>query len=283
MGGMFCEGEFLISSPVRSNSTTVDTDASRSIIWGFLIQSVGFGVIMPIYTSLHLLLTSNRAGLDAVHLRDHVRLHTIVPAFFFGYFFLSILAAFPFEDAAVRQWCNAVWQGFPLHVVLWQIVFAAAAKRISIGMDSGVGRKELEKRALGYAYQFVLVVGTITQWTTYAITMAAVFNPSLFPGQLAQALTPDKVFVPGSPHSYEPLSSAAVVIHDFLLYDQYIGCAALLVWSTTLAARAGRISVDAALAVRVLRNCLLVGPAGAAVLLMWQRDDAVLSEGETGK
>lgn len=250
---------------------------SRTIFWGLAVQAVGFGVIMPIYCTLHLLLTANRPVLDAVLLRDHVQLRTVIPAFGLGYYLLSALMSYPFDDAGLRQILNAAWQGFPLHVVVLQLMFAFVTKRLSIGADANTPHAQLDRRALGSAYRFALIAGTLTQWLTYYVTFTSAIYSHLFPGDLAQSFTPDKVFLPGALHSSAPMKSAGAAIHDFLIYDQLAGSVAALLWATTLAGRSAKVSMSVATVVGVLRNCVLVGPGGAVVMMMMQRDDSVLS------
>jgi hypothetical protein len=47
---------------------------------------------------------------------DPLDLKVVIPAFGIGYFLLCFLFAYPFSSGVVRQWCGAIWQGFPQFV-----------------------------------------------------------------------------------------------------------------------------------------------------------------------
>lgn len=236
---------------------------------------------MPIYCIVHLLTTSNRPVLDTVLLRDNVPLRAVIPAFVLGYYLPGALMSYPFPDNNLRQVLNATWQGFPLHVVVITLVASVVTKHLSIGADAHTSRAQLDRRALGSAYRFALIAGTLTQWLVYYVTFTSAIYAHLFPGDMAQSFTPDKVFLPGSVHSLTKMVSPAVAMHDFLIFDQIAGATATMIWAITLSWRAGRTTVDGKLVMSVLRNCVLVGPGGAVVMLMMQRDDAALAAAET--
>jgi hypothetical protein len=91
-----------------------------------------------------------------------------------------------------------------------------------------------------------------------------------------------KVFVPdAAPHSYEPMSSAAAAMHNFLIYDFATGSVAALIWAlhqlleVRPELKAGEERTN--LARGVLTSVLLSGPGGAVIALMQHRDESVLS------
>lgn len=244
------------------------------------MQAFGFGFIMPLFTVVHLLWTSNVTRSQTVYLRDHTSLHTVVPAFLLGYVLLCGLLAFPFPDDNLRQWLNIIWTWFPLHVVVLQTLFTGLLKRMSIGQDTFTPKVKLDREALSYAYGFAWNVAVIGQMSTYAVLIAANIFPGVFPHGVARRLTLERVFIPDAPHTYTPMKDTGSAMHNFFNYDLYIGSISGLIWAVHLLLQvrpelsSGEERTN--LARGVATSFLLSGPGGALVALMQHRDDVVL-------
>lgn len=251
-------------------------------VWLWVIQSLGFGFVAPLYYVVHLLLTSKASWSQSVHVRDYLSLHTVVPSILLGYIVPCIFMAYPFSNYNVRQWSNAVWSMAPFYIFILQIVFTGLLKRLSVGQDAYKPKVVLDKAALRHAYGFAWNIAVVSQMTTYAVLIAASVLPGIFPNGLARSFTVSKVFAPGAPpHSYEPMSSAAVAMHNFLIYDFATGSVAGLVWGLQqLLEVKPELKVGeerANLARGVVKSVLLSGPGGALIALMQHRDESVLS------
>ncbi|KAL4732739.1 hypothetical protein ACLX1H_001758 [Fusarium chlamydosporum] len=182
----------------------------------------------------------------------------------------------------LKQWSNAVWSMAPFYIFILQIVFTGLLKRLSVGQDAYKPKVVLDKAALRHAYGFAWNIAVVSQMTTYAVLIAASVLPGIFPNGLARSFTISKVFAPGAPpHSYEPMSSAAVAMHNFLIYDFATGSVAGLVWGLQqLLEVKPELKVGeerANLARGVVKSVLLSGPGGALIALMQHRDESVLS------
>ncbi|KAH7165291.1 hypothetical protein EDB81DRAFT_249573 [Dactylonectria macrodidyma] len=252
---------------------------SSPLLWGFLMQTFGYGLVVPVFFILHLVVSSRSSLTDTVRLRDPTSLHTVAPAFTLGYFVPSFLLAYPFAHAGVRQWANVVWQAFPLHVVLCQAVFTAVVKRTSLGQDAFTSPVQLDRRALSRAYGFAWNVAVTGQLCTYAVLFTASIDPGLFPAGVARTLSFAEVFFPGLPHSSAPMTSPAAVVHDFFRYDLYVGSAAALVWAVYLLSQVRPSGAEerANLTRGVVMSLCLSGPGGALVALLQHRDETVLA------
>ncbi|KAJ3499934.1 hypothetical protein NM208_g17259 [Fusarium decemcellulare] len=259
------------------------------IVWGLLLQMIGFGFVMPLFLVVHLLYTSKTSWSQAVHVRDPTSLHTVVPAFLLGYLLTSVLFVYPFSEGNVRQWSCVIWTVFPLNVIVLQTLFTNIVKRTSIGQDTWTPKTKLDRAALSHAYGFAWNVAVTGQMCTYAVLIAANIFPSIFPDGIAKTLTIENVFLPDAvPHSNRPMTDPASAMHNFLIYDLYGGSVATLIWAVHLllqvrpelksgAERAG-------LARGVITSILLSGPGGAVIALMQHRDDSVLTaEAKTEK
>ncbi|KAF4453675.1 hypothetical protein F53441_3684 [Fusarium austroafricanum] len=290
---MFCFGAQLVATfvvfVVESQRRLAWTPlVLNGIFWTWMVQSVGFGFVAPLYYLIHLIFTSG-ASSQSVHVRDHLSLHTIVPSFLLGYIVPCIFMAYPFSNHNVRQWANAIWAFAPGYLFALQAVFTVILKRLSVGQDAHKPKVVLDKIALSHAYGFAWNIAVVGQMTTYAVLIAANILPGLFPDGVANSLSMKRVFVPdAAPHSYEPMSSASAAVHNFLIYDFAAGSVAGLIWGLQQLleikpeVRAGEERTN--LVRGVVTSVLLSGPGGALVALMQHRDESVLSaEGKAEK
>ncbi|KAH6889485.1 hypothetical protein B0T10DRAFT_52742 [Thelonectria olida] len=251
------------------------------VAWGFLMQTVGFGIIFPVFLVHHLLYTTKFTLPESVRLRDPSKLHAVVPAFLLGYILLSVLVAVPFPHAHMRQWCLAIWQAFPLYVVFLQAAFTGLLKRLSIGKNSFTPKAHIERAALSHAYGFAWNVAVTGQLFTIAVLATSAFFPGLYPDGVAEALSLEKMFIPGPPHSWEPMTSAASSFHDYLRYDLYLGSVAGIIWAVHLLSQVKPATTSEEqkdLGRGLLRSLLLSGPGGTMIALLQHRDDTVLAE-----
>lgn len=89
------------------------------------MQMFSYAATMPIYALIHIF-TSSAATNDKEAIRPcypaPLNLKVIIPAFSIECFLVSFLFANLFSSDVVRQWCGAIWQGFPQHVVLVQVL-----------------------------------------------------------------------------------------------------------------------------------------------------------------
>ncbi|RFN50720.1 hypothetical protein FIE12Z_4958 [Fusarium flagelliforme] len=287
---MFCFGGQLIATFmvfIIEGSRTVGLApvVLNGAVWLWLVQSIGFGFVAPLYYAIHLFWTSKASWAERVHVRDYLSLHTVVPSVLLGYIVPVIFMVYPFSNYNVRQWSNAVWSMAPFYIFALQIVFTGLLKRLSVGQDANKPKVVLDKAALRHAYSFAWNIAVVSQITTYIVLLTSSFLPK----NLASALTASRVFVPdAAPHSYTPMSSAAAAMHNFLIYDFATGSLAGLVWAVHQLLEVKpelKVGEERMGLVRgVVRSLLLSGPGGALVAVMQHRDESVLSaEAKSGK
>ncbi|KAH8647272.1 hypothetical protein BX600DRAFT_503427 [Xylariales sp. PMI_506] len=249
-----------------------------SVLWGYAMQAFGYAATMPVYAALHLFTSaafygSGKALAQANTLRDPVSfsLEVLVPAFSVGYLLPTLLMSWPFSSTSLHQWLGAVWQGFPLYVVIYQRVFARLVKPTLQSQAITVSR------AYGWAFN----VAAATQVSTYILILAARTFPGLLPHWASGAFTFSSVFAPGPFYSYHPLESMAKAMHDFFRWDQYVGSAAALVWGVSLDVTSREHALKLPnwlrLGFDILRWSALAGPGGALMRLLQRRDSAILS------
>ncbi|ORY70471.1 uncharacterized protein BCR38DRAFT_481605 [Pseudomassariella vexata] len=254
-----------------------------TILWGYAMQIFGYATVMPLYCGLHLLSSpvalNNPQAVRPLYLAP-LYSKAIIPAFGLGYGLLTFLFAYPFESGNTRQWFCAIWQGFPTYVVGTQYLLAALTSSPRIRKPKNRHERHCIE-ALSQAYNFAFNVGAATQLFTLAVIGLAKISPSVLP-HIFRNLSFRNVFKPGPFFSMQPMISMAAEMHSFLLYDQYCGSVAAIIWSSTLYISAHRTSLTkwkdyARLGGNILRWSAIGGPGGAMVRLLQQRDEKVLS------
>ncbi|PGH00927.1 hypothetical protein AJ80_09089 [Polytolypa hystricis UAMH7299] len=263
---------------------------SVSFIWGCLTQCAGYGFLMPLYTTMHLL-TSATAGdvgkqlANAIRVSDVQLLDALPQSLILGYVVPSILMSIPVGSSALHQWLMGFWQGVPVWVILLQYVFRSVSqKQEQAGSETqktcGDNRhtRSRELHALKRVYYFAFAFATACQLATYAILGIRLLYPTLFSPHLRDTLTFSKVFI--QPPIFTPgkMESMATGIHNFFQYDQYIGSLAALIWAVRLEVKAREyvlLTDGAKLIAEIVGLSVMSGPAGAFILLIWQRDQKV--------
>ncbi|KAI1457391.1 hypothetical protein F4805DRAFT_177111 [Annulohypoxylon moriforme] len=275
---------FLVMMLEGSRSGNTNNAFFFSIMWGYTMQTFGYAITMPIYAIIHLFisptfLSSGKVVAKEITPRatETFSLQCLIPAFALGYFLPSVLMSWPLSSPTLHQWLGAVWQGFPLYVVLFQHLFTRLAK------PSATLKGDAETlETLSEAYTWAFQIARATQFFTYGLIILTKIFPSLLPSYAVDAFTFAKVFRPGPFHSTKPLVSMAAAMHDFFKWDQYVGSAAAIIWGITLdvTSRKHNINWDywMRLGWEIVRWSIEAGPAGALVRLLQRRDKAILSK-----
>ncbi|KAI0476786.1 hypothetical protein F4859DRAFT_480196 [Xylaria cf. heliscus] len=281
-----------------------------SHIWavGLSFQNATWAFTVPLYLAVHLL-TSPVARLrggdgdgarrtlfvylwDLALLPMAVTLTFIVPGIF-----MSMPRLFDQTAATHYKWI-ALWQPFPVWTVL-ALGFLHYGCYYALGSLSPVDEEnEPTTPGRGYmvavrgVYEFALALCGTTHLPALALTLMPVagreFLSHAFPyyAPVFRSLSFAGTFVPAAwydPPTVDPATyrsgDLGVLAQHFLHYDFYVGTFPVLLWSMYLYQRTVK---DASLA-RMLRRAgfgfLIGGPAGAALILNWDRD-AVTEEGE---
>lgn len=273
------------------------------------MQAASYGCTMPLYAMIHLT-TSSVAdevgpGLsEAVSTSNLLELSALPQALILAYVIPAILMSVPIFSNPVHQWFGGLWQGTPLFTMLLQKVLAAglAKQRRPRDIRNGQnmfqsGSKQLptrrisqspaslargyEKDLLAKAYLFAFVWCVISQVIPLVLIAAVHLKPSAFPSRLHESWTIFNVFAPPPFWSTDMVESMATGMHNFFLYDQYVGSTAAIIWSSALYVNSRETPMKAKswakLAFVIAALSISTGPAGAVVWLMWERDRFVLS------
>ena len=230
-----------------------------------------------------------------------------------GYTLPSVLMALPsptIVSPKAHQKYIALWQAFPIwtviiHYLLKTILPYASAKfRKSDAKSrpqSPLGASYLTSVKPVYIFVLTMCITTHIPVLMLTLTPSWLIPPITFPvlSRLSQQSLAS-VYIPYFPSPSYQVSSLAEGVHNFLLWDLYVGSAALLLWAIYLYCNATtkKATVDPNTSLPVYRELLLGdrvqdgilwrkivwkmaiwgvfgGPIGALAVILWERDTIV--------
>jgi hypothetical protein len=265
-------------------------------IVGVILQCISFTVTVPLYLFVHLLTSPVAKAFTGAHANSVIPVSSldlkILPlSTIVGYIIPSILMALPSPSVVspdAHQLYIAIWQAFPLWAVLtqWSIRFLC---RIFTDQTSKSDSRQSISSGISYlndvkhVYRFVIAFGIITHIPVIAITL---LPPEIFPDWASVLIQLShssfyEVYVPYFPVFSHQVSSLAEGVHNFLLWDLYVGSASVLVWAILLYRNAASEKPQDGtfwkIAWKVTTWTLVSGPMGASAILLWERD-AILGQ-----
>lgn len=245
---------------------------------------------MGFYTVLHLLYSPTATTFDPQTVAERVRIKDsliceVLPlSIILGQIVPSIFMALPLFTIVSHQWLNALWQAYPIWTSLLMGILGYYWKENVISASvpwSSEQSHTSDVRLLRKPYLFAFITSFIVQLTTYTIF----FLRKAFPGLGLQEATLADIFKPGAPwYPVSAMKNSAIGAQTLFQYDQYFGSTAAVVWTVILFYNAhGRMLSESEWAWLAAKLCLisvLAGPAGAAVMVLWLRDESVIKVNE---
>ncbi|RAL03226.1 uncharacterized protein BO80DRAFT_423174 [Aspergillus ibericus CBS 121593] len=265
----------------RGNAWTL---AAYPLIFGLSAQTLTFAFAAPLYCALQLStsITSHAPTAVNVHIPRSV-LYALPWVFAVSYVLPSTLMILPISETIttdLKQIFIALWQPFPAYIsILLTVINAVLSPFISVDKT---GRKD--HHALRFVYAFAFAHTAITHLVTWTISLITVLAPAILDERFRGELHPSIVFGIPTPWTSPvvQVQSVAEGVHAFLRWDYLIGSVGMVVWAGALYAGAQRVVYGTVgwwrLIVQVVLLTLVAGPVGAAVGLVWERDELV----ETG-
>jgi hypothetical protein len=135
--------------------------------------------------------------------------------------------------------------------------------------------------SLRWVYAFAFINASLSHLVSWIVSLATVIVPSLFAASFLEALHPAKVFAIPLPWSGLTVDNVGDGVAVFLRWDYLIGSAGILLWAIKLYTVAHKqLSAVSwvSFLFKVTLLTALVGPAGTAVELVWERDELVFSQ-----
>lgn len=249
-------------------------------IFGLTAQLMTFAFATPLFCGLQLgcSVTARRPNADNIRV-PRVVLAVLPLIFVIGYMVPTqamVLPAPSLISIDMKQIAIAIWQPWPAYVsILTTVVYYVLSPFFPNNHRASMS-------GLRWVYASAFVNATLTHLVTWIISLASVAVPGLFDERYLSDLHPSKVFAIPLPWSGVKVETVAEGVHYFLRWDYLIGSAGVLLWALTLYSVAHKQILSTVswpgLLVKVGLLTVLTGPTGAAVELMWERDELVFKE-----
>lgn len=264
--------------------------ASRATLWAQTYQFIPAGVIIPLWALVHLWrspvsrLSAQKGAARKADLltMDATKLAAYPFSLVMGFVVPSALAAWPDLLASnTRQVVLALWQFFPFWVALWQFDILVFISPYDLVPRATFKSAVANLRFARYAYGAVLGLTAAAHLAGLGYVLFPEHLLALFPDLDVSPITPAAVLLPSSVSVPVQVGHVADGMLTILQYDMYFCTGSVLVWSlyqtysldNSVAALAGA-------AFRSLYRSVLVGPAGAALWNVWDRDTRVREAAE---
>ncbi|KAL6231537.1 hypothetical protein BDW75DRAFT_219913 [Aspergillus navahoensis] len=256
------------------------------VIFGLVAQVMTFAFSAPLYFAIHLFSSATAVKPTPENIRvPRAVLKAIPLVFVIGYMVPSSLMLLPVSEqvtADLKQILIAFWQPWPAYIsTLLTLVHLLFSPFTSNDNTVEGGRATL--RSLRWVYAFAFANTALTHIISWTIPLSTVAAPWLFKEEYLHPLHPFVVFdIPKPWEAPVLVESVGAGAHAFLCWDYIIGSAGVLIWALSLYRAAHRVVYGQAgcvgLLVKVVALTVLTGPVGAAVELMWERDELLFNE-----
>ncbi|GFG18757.1 hypothetical protein IFM5058_09331 [Aspergillus udagawae] len=268
----------------RGNAWTI---AAFPMMFGLVAQVLTFAFATPLYCAFQLYssITARNPNAENIRIPRSV-LNAIPVVFILGFMVPSLLMILPVSEHVtvdMKQIFIASWHPWPAYVAIaLTIINAVFGPFVSSDRSVEGGRANL--RSLRFVYAFAFANAALTHLISWIVSMATVLAPVIFEKRLLAALHPFKVFEIALPWTKPTLqvSDIGAGVHVFLRWDYLIGSAGVLVWALSLYKTAHLVVYGKVAWLDLLKKAVLlvtlVGPVGAAVELMWERDELIIHE-----
>ncbi|KAL5355590.1 hypothetical protein BJX96DRAFT_184200 [Aspergillus floccosus] len=261
--------------------------AAFPMIFGLTAQVMTFAFATPLYAAVQVYtsVTARKPNPDNIRVPRAV-LNAMPFVFVIGYMVPTNLLIVPLSETMtidLKQICIAIWQPWPAYVsILLTVVHIFFSPFVSNDHSLEGGRATL--RALRRVYAFAFANAAITHLISWTVSLSTLAVPAIFEKRFLGPLHPAKVFEVPLPWA-TPVPQVRDIgegVHAFLRWDYIIGSAGVLVWAVSLYKTAHKVVYGKVgcfgLVVKTALLTVLAGPTGAAVELMWERDELVFNE-----
>lgn len=196
-----------------------------------------------------------------------------------GYVIPTVLPVLPpsLISTHTRQGLIALWQVFPVCVSLSHRSFLLLGRVLGLIPRSSSTNWVTGIKSARKVYRQTLALSGAVHLAAIAFVVSPLLRETLL-GSSAVPLDIKTVFRPMSVLSPNQVAELGEGLQTLLLYDMYCGFAAAFAWVSSLAYAAAASNVAAAMKTAgnfVLRS-LLVGPGGAVLWALWDRDEEML-------
>ncbi|KAJ5729223.1 uncharacterized protein N7483_003731 [Penicillium malachiteum] len=239
-----------------------------------------FAFATPLLCALQLgcSVTVRRPHADNIRVPRAV-LAVIPTVFVIGFLVPSNLMVLPAPEIISVDWKQiaiSAWHPWPAYVsILTTVSYYVIGPLFSNNHRASMS-------SLRWVYASAFIHTAVSHLATLTLSLTTVLAPALLEDKYIDALHPSKVYSFPVPWSGLKVNTVPEGVHVFLRWDYMIGSAGILLWALKLHIVAQRQVVGgvswASLLFKIGVLSLFSGPAGAAVELMWERDELIFRE-----
>jgi hypothetical protein len=249
------------------------------MIFGLAAQVLTFAFATPLICALQLgcSITARRPHADNIRVPRAV-LAALPLIFVVGFMVptnIMVLPAPAVIPVDVKQIAIAMWHPWPGYVsILTTVAYFILSPFFSDNQRASMS-------SLRWVYAFAFINASLSHLVSWIVSLATVIVPSLFADHVLETLHPANVFAIPLPWSGLTVDNVGDGVHVFLRWDYLIGSAGILLWAIqlyTVAHKQLGVVSWVSFLFKVTLLTALVGPAGTAVELVWERDELVFSE-----
>ncbi|KAJ5807335.1 hypothetical protein N7447_010791 [Penicillium robsamsonii] len=261
----------------KGNAGTV---AAYPTIFGLIAQVFTFAFGIPLTCGLQLgsSITARRPHADNIRVPRAV-LAALPLTFVVGYMLPTVAMTLPAPSVIsvdLKQIAISFWHPWPAYVsILTTVAYFTLSPFFSNNHRASMS-------SLRWVYTFAFANASLSHIVSWVVSLATVIVPALFEDRFLSSLHPAKVFSIPLPWSGLTVNNVGDGVHVFLRWDYLIGSAGVLIWAISLYTIAHKQLLSTvswpSLLVKIFLLTVLAGPAGAAVELIWERDELVFSE-----
>ena len=243
------------------------------MIPGVLIFDHSQGLMMPLYFLFHLYVVPEGGSLTI----DPVDARAIVASFVVGYLLPIGAHALPAPSMITvtrKQSLIGWYQLWHIYIFVCHLAFAKVIKHFFDPVSTPIWYHR-------FMYLFAFSLAALPHICVLFLTTLSAIYPRLFAKDVAIRIHPRSVFSLTSPWSGKKAPSLDEGLKWLLQWDVLISSLAVLAWSLTLFVRShmtlGQSIHWSSLVAKIILASIVSSPAGAAVVLMWERDEMVSS------
>ncbi|GLB06479.1 hypothetical protein AtubIFM57258_001787 [Aspergillus tubingensis] len=270
------------------------TLAAYPLIFGLSAQTLTFAFAAPLYCALQLTTSITSTSPTATNIHIPKTILTTLPLIFtVSYIIPSALMVLPLSSTIntdLKQLFIALWQPFPAYIsILLTLSHTLFSPFTSTPKPT---QKNHNLSSLRFIYAFAFFNTLIPHLVTLTVSLSTILAPAILSPKYRTSLHPSIVFGIPTPWTSPVIQVASVGdgVHAFLRWDYLIGSAGMVAWAWRLYGNAVRMDKGGAmgwcewvsLVARVGLLGVVAGPVGAAVVLVWGRDEMVFGRGGKG-
>ncbi|KIW11669.1 hypothetical protein PV08_10971 [Exophiala spinifera] len=256
-------------------------------IYGVLFQSIGAGVIVPLYVTIYLftspLVTPGTPLTPSALAVDEGVLSALPVGVLLGYIVPSVAMSLP-DPAMISQSAKVlaivVWQLFPVWTNLITFVVEALLGPSTTRRPSEPETLKNQLPRLKTVYKLAMAVSVPVHIATWTLSLSTVLFPALFTPATVEAFHPLNAIVPPNPLAESKAPSVAQGAVWFLQYDYLITSFVYVFWAVV--GRYGKLGgFGFTSLLDVIGRCAIMGPISTALHLLQERDEIVFAASET--